>query len=159
MSVELLTKLLTAETRPLYVALSGGIDSLTLMTLAATVRMSPTTAIHAVSAAVPEEATARNRGLSVEHNWKLIEIDAGEFESSQYVSNPVNRCYHCKSHLFDSMLRTIRQGGEDNAVIATGTNTDDLGDFRPGLQAASERDVWQPYTDAGVDKALSLIHI
>jgi len=143
-----LQQILSAQELPLYIALSGGIDSLTLMTIAATVRRAPTIAVHAVSAAVPSQATERCRRLAAQFDWQLQEINAGEFESAQYVSNPVNRCYYCKSSLFDTILSAV---GE-SAVIATGTNTDDLGDYRPGLKAAAERRIWQPYVEAGVDK-------
>ncbi len=132
----------------LTIALSGGIDSLTLMRVAAEVRSEPTVAIHAVSAAVPDEASDRCRQLASLYNWQLTEIDAGEFNDANYVSNPVNRCYYCKSRLFDSMLEHL--GGDFS--IATGTNTEDLGDYRPGLKAAEERQVWQPYVEAGISK-------
>ncbi len=145
-----LCRLLTSREGPLYIALSGGIDSLTLMTVAASVRLAPTIAMHAVSAAVPIEATERCRQLAKQNGWQLQEIDALEFENANYVNNPLNRCYYCKSSLFTAIAACRDASGQ--ATIATGTNTDDLGDFRPGLKAAAEHDVWQPYVEAGVDK-------
>ena len=151
MSSQRLQQILASQTQPVVIALSGGIDSLTLMTVAASVRRSDRTiAVHAVSAAVPQQATDRCRRLARQFDWELQEIDAGEFRSEQYVSNPVNRCYYCKSSLFDAILSSA----DSSMLIATGTNTDDLGDYRPGLAAASERQVWQPYVEAGVDKKL-----
>ncbi len=147
-SREVLEKILCQRTDDLYIALSGGIDSITLMRVAAEIRTAPTVAMHAVSAAVPAEATNRCRELALRYNWRLVQIDAGEFNDRQYVSNPVNRCYYCKSRLFDSIKAQL----EGDYCIATGTNTDDLGDYRPGLKAAGERDVWQPYVEAGIDK-------
>ncbi len=144
----LLEKILVQRRGDLYIALSGGIDSITLMRVAAEVRSAPTIAVHAVSAAVPAEATARCRDLTAQYNWQLLQIDAGEFNDNQYVSNPVNRCYYCKSNLFDSITAELH----GDCSIATGTNTDDLGDYRPGLKAAGDRDVWQPYVEAGIDK-------
>ena len=149
MSLEKLEQLLSLQTDDLYVALSGGIDSITLMTVAANVRTAPTIAVHAVSAAVPVEATMRCRELASQYKWQLLELDAGEFNNKQYVANPVNRCYYCKSSLFDSISARLGR----NSCIATGTNIDDLGDYRPGLNAAGERGVWQPYVEAGVDKS------
>ncbi len=146
-----LCRLLTTREGPLFIAMSGGIDSLTLMTVAARVRVDPTIAMHAVSAAVPVEATERCRKLANQHGWQLQEIDALEFEDTNYVNNPLNRCYYCKSSLFNAI--TACQDASGQATIATGTNTDDLGDFRPGLKAAAEYKVWQPYVDAGVNKA------
>jgi len=146
-----LCNLLESQEGKLFVALSGGIDSITLMTVAARVRKPNTTiAIHAVSAAVPAEATDRCRHLSAKYGWQLQEIDALEMHNSHYVSNPVNRCYFCKSNLFEG-IEKIR-GVADHATIATGTNMDDLGDYRPGLAAAEERAVWQPYVEAGIGK-------
>jgi len=121
--MEKLISLLTEKADNLTIALSGGVDSLTLMRVAAEVRTA--------------------------YNWQLIELDAGEFADNRYRSNPVNRCYYCKSNLFDSMVTHMG----DNYCIATGTNTDDLGDYRPGLEAARERGIWQPYVEAGVSKS------
>jgi uncharacterized protein len=145
-----LRRLLECREGPLYIALSGGIDSLTLMAVAASVRTQPTIAMHAVSAAVPAEATERCRTLAEKSGWQLREIDALEFEDSNYVNNPHNRCYYCKNSLFNAIEVCKEISGV--ATIATGTNTDDLGDFRPGLEAASEHNVWQPYVEAGVSK-------
>lgn len=139
----------------LKIALSGGIDSLTLMCVAASARTQDTVAVHAVSAAVPPEATDRCRELASKHNWQLQEIDAREFDNQYYVANPADRCYYCKSSLFDRIISDPESGVLDASsqyTIATGTNTDDLGDYRPGLRAARERNVWQPYVDAKIDK-------
>lgn len=149
MNKEALENILARRQGELYIALSGGVDSLTLMRVAAAVRSLPTIAIHAVSAAVPAQATTRCRDLAAQYNWQLIQIDAGEFNDARYVSNPVDRCYYCKSSLFDSIVARL----EGDFSIATGTNTDDLGDYRPGLKAAGERNVWQPYVEAGIDKS------
>ena len=150
-----LCDLLQKKSGTLYIALSGGIDSLTLMTVAARVRQQPVIALHAVSAAVPELATQRCRDLAEKFDWQLTEVDAREFDNKDYMANPVNRCYFCKSSLFDRMLQyesTAALNTIADATIATGTNTDDLGDYRPGLIAARERNVWQPYVEAGIDK-------
>ncbi|MEM7256644.1 MAG: adenine nucleotide alpha hydrolase [Pseudomonadota bacterium] len=145
-----LCSLLEARTGELYVALSGGIDSLTLMTIAAQVRQQPTIAMHAVSAAVPANATERCRALATKFQWQLQEIDAQEFSNPEYLSNPYNRCYFCKSSLFNAIQACARAAG--NITVATGTNTDDLSDFRPGLAAAAEHSVWQPFVEAAISK-------
>ncbi len=151
-----LIDVLIAKTGLLKIALSGGIDSLTLMTVAAAVRTQPTLAVHAVSAAVPEEATSRCRELAAKFKWQLKEVDAREFDNQHYKANPSNRCYYCKSSLFE---RIISDTGDsiialnNESTIATGTNMDDLGDYRPGLLAARENKVWQPYVEAQIDKA------
>ncbi len=138
---------LVARPGTLAIAVSGGIDSLTLMAVAARVRRASTVAVHALSAAVPENASDRVRSLADQRVWTLREIRPGEFGDPNYVSNPLDRCYFCKSALFTAMRAAL-----PDATLATGTNTDDLGDFRPGLKAAGERAVWQPFVEAGIDK-------
>ncbi|HVY16089.1 MAG TPA: hypothetical protein VHB27_12765 [Rhodopila sp.] len=132
----------------LAIAVSGGVDSMTLAAFAhrhlggAAVRM-----IHAVSPAVPPAATERVRARAERDGWDLAVTGAGEFADKRYRDNPVDRCYFCKSNLYD------RIRGMTGAVIASGANTDDLGDYRPGLLAAAERSVVHPYIEAGMDKA------
>lgn len=142
-----LEALLAGRQGALAIAVSGGLDSLTLMAVAARVRSGDTRAIHAVSPAVPEEATQRVRELSRSLGWDLEVIAAGEFDDPSYRANPLNRCYFCKSNLFTAMAAV-----QTGASLATGTNRDDLEDFRPGLRAAQERGIWQPYVEAGLDK-------
>lgn len=130
----------------LAIAVSGGIDSLTLATVALRLMASPPLMMHAVSAAVPAAATARVRELAASQGWNLKEIVAGEFDDANYLANPYDRCYHCKSNLYRSMAEIT------DLPLASGTNTDDLADYRPGLQAAAERKVMHPFVDAGIDK-------
>lgn len=131
----------------LTIAVSGGIDSMTLACVAHRFAGYPVTMVHAVSPAVPPAATARVRAYAAREGWTLELVDAGEFSDPSYLANPVNRCYFCKSHLYDSIRS--RSGGP----VASGANLDDLGDFRPGLKAAAERRVVHPLVDSGIDKA------
>ena len=74
-------------------------------------------------------------------------FDAGEFADPSYRANPVNRCFFCKTNLYGAVaVRTTR-------TILSGTNTDDLGEYRPGLQAAAQHGVRHPFVEAGIDKA------
>jgi uncharacterized protein len=86
--------------------------------------------------------------------WTLHTVRSGEFDDEAYLSNPTDRCYHCKSNLYDALgeLRDSLTESSD-AVILSGANVDDLGEYRPGLAAAAERDVRHPYVEAGVTKA------
>lgn len=133
--------------RGLSIAVSGGIDSMLLAFVAHRFGGDAVTMVHAVSPAVPPHATARVRDYAAREGWALEIVAAGEFEDDNYLSNPVNRCYFCKSNLYN------RIGALGRGVIASGANLDDLGDYRPGLKAASERAVVHPYVDAGIDKA------
>jgi uncharacterized protein len=130
----------------LAIAVSGGVDSLTLATVAHRAMSPAPLMVHAVSAAVPAAATERAREAAAAQGWSLKEIVAGEFDDANYLANPYNRCYHCKSNLYRSM-RAIT-----DRALASGTNVDDLSDFRPGLKAATERDVVHPFVNAGIGK-------
>lgn len=132
--------------RPLAVAVSGGVDSLTLAHLAHGALGRDFEAFHAVSPAVPPEASERVRRHASHSGWRLQFIDAGEFRDPAYLANPVNRCFFCKFNLYGA----IRERTE--AAIASGTNLDDLGDFRPGLEAADGYGVLHPYVMAEIDK-------
>jgi uncharacterized protein len=134
--------------QPVAIAVSGGVDSLTLATLARRVLPDGASSMfHAVSPAVPEEATERVRALAQQENWPLTVFDAGEFGNENYRSNPVNRCFHCKHSLYEAIRRLT------DATIASGTNRDDLGEYRPGLEAARLFRVRHPYVEAGIAKA------
>ncbi len=103
--------------------------------------------LHAVSPAVPPEASARVRAYAVREGWRLEVIDAGEFSDPEYLKNPANRCFFCKTNLYGTIA--LRTG----ATICSGTNLDDLADWRPGLEAAKSHRVRHPYVEAGIDKA------
>jgi uncharacterized protein len=131
---------------PLAVAVSGGVDSMTLATAAHRSTGVRCSIYHAVSPAVPVAATRRVRDLAEAEGWRLRIIDAGEFSEPKYRSNPVNRCYFCKKNLYGMIARMTHD------QIVSGTNMDDLGDYRPGLDAASEHDVRHPFVEAGISK-------
>lgn len=130
----------------LAIAVSGGVDSITLATVAHKT-LQKVKMVHAVSPAVPTEATARVRDYASRFGWQLQVIDAGEFADKMYLANPVNRCYYCKSNLY-SAVKNHTPG-----MVASGANLDDLGDFRPGLIAAREHEVVHPLIEANIDKA------
>lgn len=129
------------------VAVSGGVDSLTLATLIHGQIAQRAEMFHAVSPAVPADATERVRALADQQGWALNVIDAGEFGDADYRENPVNRCFYCKTSLYGAIAP--RTG----AQIVSGTNLDDLGEYRPGLEAARMHSVRHPFVEAGVDKA------
>lgn len=131
----------------LAIAASGGVDSMTLAYVAHRHSRAATTVFHASGPAVPAVARERVEAHAKLHGWTLVVLDAGELSDSRYRANPVNRCYYCKSNLY----ARIRAMTAD--PIASGTNQDDLSDYRPGLRAAAEHDVVHPYVEAGIDKA------
>jgi pyridinium-3,5-biscarboxylic acid mononucleotide sulfurtransferase len=128
------------------IAVSGGVDSMTLAVIAHRARSGATTMFHAVSPAVPPEATDLIKRYAHSEVWDLVVFDAGEFADADYRSNPVNRCFYCKTHLYRAIA------DRTTATLLSGTNIDDLGDFRPGLAAAEAFAVRHPYVEVGVDK-------
>jgi len=129
------------------VAVSGGVDSLTLAAFAHRLLDERCVMYHAVSAAVPREATQRTRALADRNGWALHVIDAGEFDNADYLRNPVNRCFYCKTSLYGAIKP------HTGAQIVSGTNLDDLGEYRPGLIAAQEHGVRHPFVEAGLRKS------
>ena len=129
------------------VAVSGGIDSTLLAVLASEHAGREFEVFHAVSAAVQTDGTKRVKNYAKRFGWRLHLIQTGEFVDERYLSNPINRCFSCKHNLY----RTIRS--ITDAVILSGTNASDIGDYRPGLRAAEEFRVRHPYVEAGVTKA------
>ena len=130
------------------VAVSGGVDSLTLASIAArTLGGEAMLAVHAVSPAVPAEATSRVRAQAAAERWTLRVIEAGEFADPRYRANPVDRCFFCKTNLYGAVTRVTEH------QIVSGANLDDLGEYRPGLFAARDHGVRHPYVEAGLDKS------
>lgn len=146
MSLDMLDTIL-AEMGHVAVAVSGGVDSLTLASVAHRAIGARATMHHATSPAVPAEATERTRALAAAQGWTLDVFDAGEFDDPDYRANPVNRCFYCKTSLYGAVARrTAHQ-------ILSGTNLDDLGEYRPGLDAARRHGVRHPFVEVGIDKA------
>jgi uncharacterized protein len=108
---------------------------------------------HAVSPAVPSDATERVRNWAAQEGWQLSVVRSAEFEDENYLSNPVNRCYYCKSNLYDRLHHLESISAESGAVVLSGANTDDLGEYRPGLTAAAEQGVRHPYVEASISKS------
>jgi uncharacterized protein len=137
---------------PIVIACSGGIDSMLLAVLAHRRASAQVIVAHAVSPAVPDEGTKRVRDWAASEGWALRIVRSGEFEDESYLSNPVNRCYFCKSNLYSS-LQVIGADLEAEGTIVSGANLDDLGEYRPGLIAASENGVRHPWIEAEIGKA------
>jgi len=128
------------------VAVSGGVDSLTLGV--AVHRQNPGGAemFHAVSPAVPEAATERVRAMAAAEGWRLRIVEANEFDDADYLANPVDRCFYCKRDLYGA-IRDLT-----SSTILSGTNLDDLADYRPGLAAAAKHGVRHPFVEAEITK-------
>jgi uncharacterized protein len=139
---------LRAERR-LLVAYSGGVDSALVAAVAAQELGEQAVAVTAVSASLPRSERAAARGFAVAHGIAHVEVATDELDRPEYVANGGDRCYHCKSALFDALAPLAALSG---ARIALGTNVDDLGDHRPGQAAAAARGAIAPLLDAGFGK-------
>jgi pyridinium-3,5-biscarboxylic acid mononucleotide sulfurtransferase len=132
------------------VAFSGGVDSSLVAAISHRVLGSNAVAVTAVSPALAtgelEGARQVARAIGIEH--RAVYTD--ELAREGYRRNGPDRCYHCKSELYD-VLGTIARDRADAAVFS-GANVDDLGDFRPGLRAASDHHVRHPLVEAGFGK-------
>ena len=138
-------------TTPRLVACSGGVDSMLLATLAHRQKPDETIVVHAVGPAVPAAASKRVKRWAHHEKWQLQLVNAGEFDDPKYLENPVNRCFHCKKNLYRT-LRDIREQLDLSRVLLSGTNLDDLDDFRPGLEAARQAGVRHPFVEASITK-------
>ena len=133
------------------VAYSGGVDSSLVAFLAAEVLGTKALAVTSGSASLKRSDLALAERLADQWGMRHRVIVTDELSKADYRANPVNRCFHCKTSLYTALADIARQEGF--AEILNGTNTDDLGDHRPGLIAAEDFAVRSPLVEAGVDKA------
>ena len=140
---------------PLVVAFSGGVDS--SVVAAAAVRAKGTTAAIAVTARSPSVPEWQSRWaakvaheIGIEHRT----IETQEFRRQDYQRNDLRRCFACKETLYASIRDLLREIGEafSGATIVSGTNADDLGDYRPGIEAGNIAGVQTPLADLGLTK-------
>lgn len=134
----------------LAVAFSGGVDSTFLLKVAHDMLGGKVMAVTARSPALPGrelgEAERFARELGAEH----MVVQTDEFALSDYVNNPVDRCYFCKREIFTRILAVAAQHGL--SFVADGSNVDDRGDYRPGMRALQELGVVCPLSEAGLGK-------
>lgn len=132
------------------IAFSGGVDSTFLLKVAQDVLSDKVIAVTATSSTYPvrefKEAKKYAESIGVNH----IIIESEELEIEGFAKNPVNRCYYCKTELFSKVQKVAEENGVK--YVLDGSNSDDTGDFRPGMKAARELGVVSPLMDAGLTK-------
>jgi uncharacterized protein len=133
------------------VCYSGGLDSALVLAVAHAELGSKAVGMTAVSPSLPasekEDAARIANRIGADHRF----VDSNEIERPGYVANGPDRCFHCKTELYDIARAKAAEWGL--ATIANGTNTDDLGDYRPGLEAAKNAGVRSPLLEARLSKS------
>jgi len=133
------------------VAYSGGVDSVFLARVAHDVLGDRALAAIADSPSLPRRELQEALELAAQFAFPVRVLQTQEFANENYTANPSNRCYFCKHELFEELTPLAK--AEKFAVIAYGENASDIGDFRPGAQAAAEFQVRAPLKEAGLTKA------
>lgn len=134
------------------VAYSGGVDSVLLAYAAHRALGDQALAVIADSPSLPRAEFSDAVHIAEEFGFALKVVKTGEFSNPDYVANPLNRCFHCKHELFSKLEPIAVEGGF--RVICYGENASDVGDYRPGAQAAAEFQVRAPLKEAGLSKTM-----
>jgi len=133
------------------VAYSAGIDSTLLLKVAYDTLGNDVIGITAVSPSLPshekEEAAQIAHQIGVRH----VFVNSHETEDQRYLNNPTNRCYFCKTNTYKELFAYAQECGFD--IMIDGTNADDVGDHRPGRQAAREFGIRSPLQEVGLNKS------
>lgn len=145
-------KAILRDLRRVAVAFSAGVDSTLVLKVAIDELggenvVAVTGRSDSLAQAEFADACLLAESVGAEH----VVIDTEEFENADYLSNPTNRCYFCKTTLYEHLERFVADRGL--CAIVNGINVDDYGDFRPGIQAAREHGVRCPAAEAGLTKS------
>jgi len=132
------------------IAFSGGVDSTFLLRVAKEVLGDRLIAVTATSSTYPERELKEAIKYSEDIGVKHIIISSEELEIEGFASNPKNRCYYCKKELYTKINNIASANGV--GYVFDGSNLDDTGDYRPGMQVAKELDVVSPLKEAGLTK-------
>ncbi len=143
-------KMKIKEMESMVVAFSGGVDSSFLLKVAYDVLGDKTLGVTARSSTYPEREYREAKDFVTAYHIPHMAIVSEELQVEGFKENPLNRCYLCKKELFHKIKKIAEDQGYN--FIAEGSNYDDLGDFRPGLQAVSELGIASPLREVGLTK-------
>ncbi len=139
------------EMGSVVVAYSGGVDSAFLAVEAHAVLGDRALAVTADSPSIPRSELREAQSLARQFNFPHLVIDTFETQNPEYQENSPQRCFFCKGELYSRLLPIAEQKGYQ--WVANGTNANDLGDFRPGLDAAKRSNVRSPLCEAELTKS------
>jgi len=132
------------------VAFSAGVDSTVVAKAAQLALGDGAVAVTGRSPSLAEAELQEARELAAQIGIRHVIVDTGEFASPDYTRNDANRCYYCKSELYDRLDELVEQ--LQVQVVLNGANVDDAGDYRPGERAAAEHQVRSPLAECGCTK-------
>ncbi len=135
---------------PCVTAFSGGVDSTLVAVVAARVHGDRALAVTGVSPSLAADERASAQALAEGLGLAHRQIDTDELARAEYRANLGDRCYHCKTELFERLRRLAR--AEGFAAVLSGDNLDDLSGHRPGMKAAEEQGVRKPLVESGLGK-------
>ncbi len=141
---------ITRSLESVVVAFSGGVDSTLVTRVAADVLPGRAIAATASSETYPRREVEEARQLASQIGIPHVVFETSELAVEHFRSNPPQRCYYCKKELYAKLMAIARERGFKH--VADGANSDDVGDFRPGLRAAAEMGIRSPLREAGLGK-------
>ena len=134
----------------LIVAYSGGVDSTFLAAVAHEVLGANNLSVTSRSPSIAPEELEAAIALARTKGWRHLVVDTNEIEDPRYLANDGRRCFFCKTELYAHLEQVAI--AEGITKVANGANTDDLGDYRPGMEAAKNFEVVSPLVEVGMSK-------